>query len=71
MDMKPVTSSNIKAIGYDPATKTLAVQFAHGGLYHYSGVEQSVHDDLLKAKSIGGHFYKHVRNSFTSAKQQT
>jgi hypothetical protein len=30
MTLEPVQSSNIKAIGYEPATSTLAVQFHSG-----------------------------------------
>lgn len=52
--MTPVKSSNIAATGYDPATKTLAVQFK-GGLktYHYAGVPESVFGDMSKAESVG------------------
>lgn len=52
--MTPVKSSNIAATGYDPATKTLAVQFK-GGLktYHYAGVPESVFGDMSKAGSVG------------------
>ena len=38
--MHGVTSSQLKEIGHDPATNTLAVRFKHGGtLYHYAGVD--------------------------------
>ena len=38
--LTPVKSSQVKAIGHDPATNTLAVQFAHGAgsIYHYPDV---------------------------------
>jgi hypothetical protein len=64
MDMKPVKSSNIKAIGYDPAKGRLQVEFLHGGVYQYEGVPQEAYDGLLKAKSIGSHFFKHIRSAF-------
>ena len=69
MEMKPVKSSNIEAIGYDPATQTLAVKFRHGGVYHYEGVPASAHEALVNAKSVGGHFFQHIRNGFKSARQ--
>lgn len=33
--MKPVKSSQVHSHGYDPVTKTLAVKFNTGSLYHY------------------------------------
>lgn len=55
INMAPVDrSSTVSATGYDPATKTLAVQFK-GGLktYHYAGVPESVFGDMSKAESVG------------------
>jgi len=47
-------SGSIKATGYDPASKTLAVQFKGGGrVYHYSDVPESVFVDMGKAESVG------------------
>lgn len=48
-----VKSSNVGAIGYDAATKTLAVQFISGATYHYAGVSPELHAELGKAKSVG------------------
>lgn len=61
MEMKPVVSSNIKAIGYDPATRVMAVQFANG-TYHYDDVGQEQHDAFVAAESIGSHFHKNFRS---------
>lgn len=51
--MSAVKSSSISEAGYDAATKTLAVKFANGGVYHYAGVTQASFDALGKAKSFG------------------
>lgn len=61
--LTPVTSSQVKAIGYDPATKTLACQFAHGPghLYVYPNVEPKVHADFMAAESIGKFFGQHIK----------
>lgn len=61
--LTPVTSSQVKAIGYDPLTKTLACQFAHGPghVYHYSGVEPKMHADFMASKSIGKFFGQHIK----------
>lgn len=63
--LKPVQSSNVQAVGYDPQARRLAVQFkGSGGIYHYDGVEQSDHDKLIGAESIGSHFSQHIRGKF-------
>jgi hypothetical protein len=53
MNMQPVKSSNVKAVGYDEETKTLQVHFKSGGIYQYAGVQPEMYADLLKAESIG------------------
>lgn len=62
--MKRVISSNVSAVGYDEASKTLAVQFSSGGTYHYHDVPKDAHDAFLAAKSLGGHFAQHLRTKF-------
>lgn len=61
--MTPVSSSQLKAIGYDPATKALACQFVHGPghLYVYPNVEPKVHAEFMAAKSIGKFFGQHIK----------
>ena len=58
-----VESSQVKSIGYDPATQTLAVQFKHGSgaIYHYPDVTADQHQAFLKAESIGAHFGRHIK----------
>ena len=66
---KPVKSSNLKAIGYDGATKRLAVQFSGGAIYHYEDVPPEVYADFDKAESAGRFFMGKIRNAFTGVKQ--
>jgi hypothetical protein len=63
MEMKPVDSSNIAAVGHDPATGTLAVAFRDGNLYHYDGVSSEAHAALMQAESIGKHFHAHIKGA--------
>lgn len=64
MDMIPVVSSNIRAIGYEAKTKTLYVSFVKGGTYSYSGVSAHVHSDLMNAPSKGKYFAANIRKSY-------
>lgn len=57
----PVTSSQVKAIGYDQATKTLAIKFNSGGVYHYDNVEPEKHTAFMAAESKGKFFGKEIR----------
>lgn len=59
-----VKSSQVKAIGYDADTKTLAVQFTRGtgAVYHYPNVEPHTHEAFVKAGSIGTFFGKHIKS---------
>ena len=63
--MKPVKSSLIAKIGYDPQSKTLAVQMNNSSdMYLYEGVPMSLYDDFLAADSKGAFFVKHVKGKF-------
>lgn len=59
----PVTSNQVKAIGYDEATKTLAVQFTRGtgAIYHYPNVEPETHTAFMTSESIGKFFGAHIK----------
>ncbi|NDU91585.1 MAG: KTSC domain-containing protein [Ferrovum sp.] len=63
IDMQPVESSQIKAIGYDSAEKVLAVQFTRGGEYRYFDVPQEKFDALMEAESKGAHLGKHIKGT--------
>jgi hypothetical protein len=61
MEMKPVKSSNIDAIGHCHSTNSLHVKFKNGGTYVYSGVDAKAHAALAAAESIGAHLSKHIK----------
>lgn len=63
--MAPVSSSQIAAIGHDPVTNTMAIQFKSktgtGSVYHYSNVDAKAFNAFKTAESIGSHFGKHIK----------
>lgn len=73
MERSPVESSNIQAIGYDPVTGVMEVEFgrdtcpgdSYNRLYHYYGVPSEVHQALLNTPSLGEYLHKHVAYQFT------
>lgn len=61
IEMRPVESSQIKAVGYDAAKKTLAIEFMSGGLYHYANVTPDMFSEMMLAPSLGSYFYKNIK----------
>lgn len=61
--LEPVESNQVGAIGYDEATKTLAVQFRRGAraIYHYPNVERATFEAFKGAESIGTYFGQHLK----------
>lgn len=60
--LTPVASNQVKAVGYDPVTQTLAVQFNYGkALYQYPNVTPEQHAAFVGAESIGKHFGAHIQ----------
>ena len=63
--MQPVESSQIAAIGHDPESSTLAIQFTAkagpGSVYHYQNFTADMFDQFRAAESVGKHFYAHIK----------
>ncbi|MEA9554616.1 KTSC domain-containing protein [Xanthomonas nasturtii] len=60
MDMIRVASSAISAIGYDPASMRMKIQFVQGHTYDFCGVPSHVFQRLLNAGSKGGYYKDHI-----------
>ena len=62
--LSPVDSSQVKAIGYDEETKTLAVTFTRGtgAIYHYPDVAKETYDAFMACDSAGTFFGKHIKS---------
>lgn len=61
--LTPVKSNQVKAVGYDDATQTLAVTFTRGAgaIYHYPNVAREVYEEFIAAESIGKFFGAHIQ----------
>ncbi|MDH7514679.1 MAG: KTSC domain-containing protein [Bacteroidota bacterium] len=66
MNRRPVRSSNIRSVGYDPASRTLEVEFNSGGVYQYSGVPETVYQDFMRAASKGSYFHNHIKGRYSN-----
>ena len=68
MIRQPVSSSNIKSVGYDPDSTLLEIEFHDGSIYQYSNVPQSVHTALMAAVSLGSFLHKNIRGKYSYRK---
>jgi hypothetical protein len=53
VELKPVKSSAVNAIGHDPATNSLHVEYASGARYVYDGVTADHHRAVVGFGSVG------------------
>ena len=63
MQMIPVVSSNLVAVGFDEKSNTLRVQF-HSGTYDYTGVPKSIYEGLMSAASKGEYHAQFIKNAY-------
>ena len=64
MQRYSVASSNIAAIGYDPTTETLEVEFLSGSVYQYYNVPENMYDQLMKDGSKGRFLHTYIKNAY-------
>jgi hypothetical protein len=64
-----VSSSNVASVGYDAATRTLAVEFSNGGVYEYDDVPADVADALMQSGSVGRAFHATIKSGGYSARK--
>jgi hypothetical protein len=70
MRRRRVDSSAITAVGYDPETRTLEVEFSSGSVYDYFGVAAPLYESFLGAPSKGRFFAHHIRGQFPSERAE-
>lgn len=68
MKRVPVSSSNLRSVGYLKKKRLLEIMFKHGGVYQYRNVPPDIHAGLMNARSHGRYHWRHVRTSFPYSK---
>ena len=70
IEMQSVKSSLLDKVGYDPETKTLAIQMNNSSdVYYYENVPQSVFDDLMAADSKGAFYVKEIKRHYKGSRK--
>lgn len=64
MEMIRVSSSAISAVGYDPATMRMKIQFVQGHTYDFCRVPENVFNGLLHAWSKGTYYNDNIRDRY-------
>lgn len=65
MERVPVTSSFIKAVGHDPDSKQMTVEFTNGTVEVHEGVSVDDHAAFVNSKSLGKHYHATYRGKGT------
>lgn len=66
--MISVNSSNLSAVGYNPTTETLSIEFHDGGLYEYHNVPQKIYEELMNSSSKGKYFHRFIKDYYHTIK---
>jgi hypothetical protein len=66
MTRKPVRSSTLASVGYDPSSMILEIEFKNGGIYQYLHVPATVHLALIVANSKGRYFAANIRDRYAT-----
>lgn len=62
-DMVPVESSHIAAVGYDPSTQQMHMQFKNGGGGYHANVPPEKHAAFMASNSKGQHYHQNFRSN--------
>ena len=68
MERIPVTSSVIRAIGYESDSQTLELEFNYGAIYQYMEVSQSEHEGMMSADSKGTYLNTNIKGHYPFTK---
>jgi KTSC domain len=64
MEMIPVRSSAIRAVGYDPTNLRMRIIFAEGHGYDFCRVPSYIFEGLLRASSKGGYYNQYIKDRY-------
>jgi len=64
MERLPLASRAVLSAGYDPATRTLELEFATGRIYQYQAVPPGTYEWLLRARSKGAFVSRMINDRY-------
>jgi hypothetical protein len=66
--MIPVSSSKLKAVGYEASPMILRIEFFKDGTFEYYGVPELIYNDLMSADSLGVYFKRYIKDRYRYVK---
>lgn len=60
----PVSSSNLRSVGYDAQSSVLEIEFQDGHVYQYSRVSEATYAALMRAWSKGTYFHEFIKDRY-------
>ncbi|MBI2313272.1 MAG: KTSC domain-containing protein [Betaproteobacteria bacterium] len=66
MERKKISASNIRSVGYEPASQTLEVEFSNGAVCQYSRVSQDLYRRFMNATSPGSFFKDNIEEDYSA-----
>lgn len=64
IELTPVSSSNLAAVGFDGPRQRLAVQFKNGKVLYYADVPVALMEEFAQAESLGRFYGQRIRGKF-------
>ena len=64
MEMIPVRSSAIRAVGYDAANLRMRILFTEGHSYDFCRVPAHVYNGLMSAPSMGSYYNNFIKDRY-------
>ncbi len=64
MHRTPVTSTNIRSIGYNSQSATLEIEFTSNDIYQYFNVPEHLYQGLMSAISKGQFLNNYIKYSY-------
>jgi len=64
MNRTPVSSSNLKSVGYDSSSNTLEVEFHGDRVYQYYNVPKEIYQGLMAASSHGKYHHRRIKGNY-------
>jgi len=64
MEMLPLESSMIRAVGYDIFRQILQIQFQSAEVFAYMDVPEKIYEELMEAPSAGRYFQDCIRDRY-------
>jgi hypothetical protein len=69
MEMKRLTGGNLRAVGYDAATRTLVVELT-SGTFEYGGVTPEMHRRFVSASSPWSFFRDNIDEEYPAKRMR-